>query len=248
MTIREAYEYSLIEINKVEAPSILLDDFVYLFNKAIQQKVNEIYNRYDTNQQSTDDLNVLQTNIQLSDILYTDEISSKKVGFVLPDNYFHILNCISTFVPNLESNCYNTNNKIIKGCKKLTSDIHPQIITNSYMKPSYKNPYFYIIYKTADVKDSESSHVIEIHFGIKDKYDIDNISVTYLRKPKYVTLSHDEIDNETDETEKLEFPDYICYEIVNTFIKLLLDNASDPRLQTTVPINQSIAAPGVQNQ
>lgn len=36
MTIREAYESCLIEVNKVQAPALLLDDFVYLFNKAVQ--------------------------------------------------------------------------------------------------------------------------------------------------------------------------------------------------------------------
>jgi hypothetical protein len=35
MTYREAFENVLIELNKVQAPSLLVDDFVYLFNKAI---------------------------------------------------------------------------------------------------------------------------------------------------------------------------------------------------------------------
>ena len=38
----------------------------------------------------------------------------------------------------------------------------------------------------------------------------------------------------------MEFPDYVCYEIINEFVKLLLENTSDPRLQTNVPINQTI--------
>jgi hypothetical protein len=41
----------------------------------------------------------------------------------------------------------------------------------------------------------------------------------------------------------LEFPDYVCYEIINELVKLLLENASDPRLQTNIPVNQSIAPP-----
>lgn len=35
MTVREVYNYVLVELNKVQAPSILLDDFVYLLNKSI---------------------------------------------------------------------------------------------------------------------------------------------------------------------------------------------------------------------
>lgn len=61
MTLRNAYEFALIESNKLKAPSILLEDFIYLFNKAIQQYVNSVYNRAEYNQQSSDDIGFLQT-------------------------------------------------------------------------------------------------------------------------------------------------------------------------------------------
>jgi len=48
MTIRDAYESVLIELNKVQAPSILVDDFVYFFNKAIQEYFNKRYNVFET--------------------------------------------------------------------------------------------------------------------------------------------------------------------------------------------------------
>jgi hypothetical protein len=35
MTARQCYEAILIELNKENAPNILLEDFNYLFNKAI---------------------------------------------------------------------------------------------------------------------------------------------------------------------------------------------------------------------
>lgn len=66
MTIRQLYDNLLSELNKVEAPSILLEDFVYFANKAVQQYVNKVYNRYDINQQSTDDLRALKVTTQLS--------------------------------------------------------------------------------------------------------------------------------------------------------------------------------------
>ena len=65
MTIRELYDYALIEMNKVEAPSLLLEDFNYFMNKAVQQYINKVYNRYDINQQSSDDLRVLKDSTQL---------------------------------------------------------------------------------------------------------------------------------------------------------------------------------------
>lgn len=56
MTVRQAYEFALIECNKLKAPALLLEDYIYLFNKAIQQYVNSVYNRAEYNQQSSDDL------------------------------------------------------------------------------------------------------------------------------------------------------------------------------------------------
>ena len=66
MTIRQAYEFTLIECNKLKAPSVLLEDFLYLFNKAIQQYINMAYHRAEYNQQSSDDLSFLQTTSVIS--------------------------------------------------------------------------------------------------------------------------------------------------------------------------------------
>jgi hypothetical protein len=35
MTARQVYEGVLIELNKTKAPNLLLEDFNYLFNKAV---------------------------------------------------------------------------------------------------------------------------------------------------------------------------------------------------------------------
>lgn len=60
MTERDLYDAALIEINKLEAPSMLLEDYNYFINKAIQQYINKAYNRYEINQQATDDLGALK--------------------------------------------------------------------------------------------------------------------------------------------------------------------------------------------
>lgn len=65
MTERDLYDYALIEMNKVEAPSLLLEDYNYFMNKAVQQYINKVYNRYDINQQSSDDIRVLKTTAEV---------------------------------------------------------------------------------------------------------------------------------------------------------------------------------------
>ena len=66
----------------------------------------------------------------------------------------------------------------------------------------------------------------------------------YIRVPNEIILEYEDLENgNTDKT--LEFPEYVCHEIINRFVKLALENASDPRLQTNPAINQTI--PGVSN-
>lgn len=60
----------------------------------------------------------------------------------------------------------------------------------------------------------------------------------------YVSMDQDDLIKEEDGTQVLEFPDYVCYEIINIYVRLLLENAGDPRLQTNIPINQTISIPG----
>ena len=83
MTERSLYDYALIEMNKVEAPSLLLEDYNYYINKAVQQYINKVYNRYDINQQSTDDLRVLKATAEVklhridSKRLYDNDITTE---------------------------------------------------------------------------------------------------------------------------------------------------------------------------
>ena len=61
MTARQVFEATLIELSKMQMPALKLHEFNYLFNKAINQYINKVYNVYDINQQTTDDLRVLKS-------------------------------------------------------------------------------------------------------------------------------------------------------------------------------------------
>jgi hypothetical protein len=41
----------------------------------------------------------------------------------------------------------------------------------------------------------------------------------------------------------MEFPDYVCQEIINELTHLFMENASDQRVSTHPTVVQSIAAP-----
>lgn len=234
MTVRELYDAALIESNKVKAPSLLTDDYVYFLNKAVQQYVNQVYNRCEYNQQSSDDLSFLHT----TDVINLEYDSDKQVSCgALPEDYLHLLNCIGEFqlndITNKKPWCGNsevtTRNKR-QMCQRLTADLKAGVVDNYYMKPSAKKPYYYII-----TKDDKLS--IEIYAG---KTPCNSIEIAYIKCPAKLSLTEDDVYAEIDETSKVEFPDYVCYEIINIFTRLLLENASDPRLQTNIPINQTI--------
>ena len=102
MSLRDVYEAVLVEMNKENAPNILLEDFNLLTNKAINQYVNKRYNIYEINQQVGDDLSVLKGSKTYTSFTSPSYGSKSKIykgiyGLELPQDYFHILNCTCTF-------------------------------------------------------------------------------------------------------------------------------------------------------
>ena len=280
MTIRDLYEYALIEMNKVEAPSLLLEDFNYFVNKAVQQYINKVYNRYDINQQSSDDLRVLKATARLNLTKLTDlNHATGKQKFVyqteLPDDYMHILNCIVEYTVAKNFKCYKQGEYVDFPAKRLTADMAAGVLQNVYMKPDYKRPYYYInnvnteqydnvgniitdasinakisdVYKDTkkpnDIRLSNASKVrLELRFGNDDTLFVPTyLYIDYIKSPMFIRLTYEDIISTEDTTRALEFPDYVCYEIVNELVKLLMENASDPRVQTNYAVNQTIANP-----
>ena len=267
MTERDLYDAALIEINKLEAPSMLLEDYNYFINKAIQQYINKAYNRYEINQQATDDLSALKVSEVLTidfdkKIVTKDGIKQevaepasfpgeKKNYYCMLENYWHLLSCVVTFSkPNKISVCDTSNTSVSYSAKKMTSDIAPSIINNAYFKPSYKNPYYSILavpYESSldkiidpcNLDEDDYGYRLNIYCGDDTKCKPTSVYVNYLKTPQKIELKDDDLEG-IDNTKVLDFPDYVCYEIINEFVKLLLENTADPRLQTNIPINQTI--------
>lgn len=438
MTSRQIYEAVLIEMNKVDAPSLLLEDFNYLFNKAINQYINKRYNVYDINQQTTDDLRVLKSTAILTpekvmsqdgDQLYYNgqAIASNDVTAInslygatysayLPTDYLHILNCICVFKCKKRNRCYDENSYYPFAALRLTSDAWPVVINNLYQRPSYKRPYYFIhnvntsneiptnpyvpgellgkgtdspnsaavttsaevdaynadiqklkqeiraayvnsagsienqngvvtklgvnderkylvafidgngnaqvywssenvrlknmlvpfdvslgttdavydpdfyykvnvsgfsntssivanairvdrpvgnskiqnlsrtldlsdgtsldlVEKTAGIRYGNTSPVrIEIRYG-KDSsvFELAMIHVDYIKTPQYICLTPEQIDLDEDTSQVMEFPDYVCQEIINELVHIVMENSGDPRLQSHPIVSQSIA-------
>ncbi len=166
MTARQLYEALIIEMNKEQAPSLLLEEFNYMANKAINQYINKRYSTgYDINQQFTDDVRVLKS----SAVLYAENIpirndvtslaahlNDAKYEFNLPDDYLHLLNCTCVYKVNKRYKCYDAGTYWEVGATRLTADIAPIILNNWYMRPTYKKPYYYINNRNIDTEQWDS--------------------------------------------------------------------------------------------
>lgn len=99
------------------------------------------------------------------------------------------------------------------------------------------------------LNDAYNNVLLQIRAGATDVFKVVNIYIDYLKTPQYIRLSQRQFDMDIDTSQVLEFPEYICQEILHTLVKLLLENYSDPRLQTNAAINNTIAPPaGVQQE
>jgi len=61
-------------------------------------------------------------------------------------------------------------------------------------------------------------------------YTLNAVYIDYLRAPEYLSLDQDILDDVTDNSQIIEFPDYVVYEIINQIVKLVMENGSNPRI------------------
>lgn len=299
MTSREIYEAVLIELNKMGAPELLLDEFNYYINKGLYQYVNKRYSVYDANQQTTDDLQVLKDSsiligdalkhVGLTQTISNGEIVEAKYEAKLPSTYFHLLNCVLTYTLEKDYRCWNKGYSINMPAKRLTADGYSSILNNAWLRPQFKNPYYVINnsklkiegdwansdrYVNTDVKDKlkikagmmpahnswketdtnttpgnevfnagdeMSGPTMLIDYG-KDNsiFKLTRVDVNYLKVPDRVRITPDQIDMTEDLSQVMEFPDYVCREVIKEVVSLIMLRNGDPSLQAHVAVNQSI--------
>jgi len=88
--------------------------------------------------------------------------------------------------------------------------------------------------KIGKVRYGNASKVrLEIRYG-KDNslFELTNIWVDYIKSPQHIRLTQEQLDLTEDTSQKMEFPDYVCQEIINELVHIVMENSSDPRMQT----------------
>ena len=259
MRVREVYDNLLTELNKVEAPSLLLESFNYFLGKAINEVNNQWYSFYEQNQLLTDNLRVLTRTTACEKVEYNGLILYK-----LPPDYWHLLPgsiMNYTVVPVCTGGPTTYQAMVIKA----DSQINSGIFKDYYTKPSYKRPYLYMHEIQVVTGPITETYEIQIKCGVNTRYTPEILQLDYLKKPKLpnkeikeaestnlpftqknLYLLSEELESEldTDTSAIMEFPENFCYEIINKLTALVLEQNGDTnRLQVNTPLNQTMMPP-----
>lgn len=283
MTVKEIYEYVLIECNKVGTATIFLEDFNFFLNKACQEFINKRYALFEQNQQITDDLQVLTrpATLEVTNSVWdptsgrtgvTAEINygltlkenanaqiihrpkEDGISFVMPDDYLHLLNCVVTLEVKQQYKGRTVGDLLPMGAKRLAADMEAGIVNNAFFKPFFTRPYYTIRdahfeLMTNSTLNDEPSPRLTIQTGsLYPFFDIKSIYMVYLKQPEELLLTSSQRDSLADTSKHLEFPNYVCNEILKMAVMYILENNSDQRLQTFAPVNIDSTQRALQGQ
>ena len=176
MTAREVYEDILIELKRIGAPELLLDEWNYYLNKSIFEVCKEKYKSIDINQESTDDVQVLKARTVLLPAAIEligqsfNGATEALYRVMLPPDYFHLLGCIITYTITKNFKCYNAGNNFRMPTRRLTSDMRSNTLNNAWSKPSFKVPYHSILSNPNQILGNWKASI--------DKYDPATVQAT----------------------------------------------------------------------
>lgn len=215
MRASDIYKGLLKELDKFESASFSISDFNYFINSVIDEYVTDNYAKLDVIQKDLDDIQVLIKN---------QAFTQSGTTLVLPGDYRHILGVevVVQFIKNDREN--KTGNTIILYPSRFRTNKKGYDNNNAYHQPSYKRPFY-------QIKGSR----LELLLG--DKVTPTSIDLEYIKKPAKVYLnpqiSTANMESEADNT-TLEFPDYVCMEIIKHCKRVFLENIESGRYQSTL--------------
>ncbi len=236
----------------------------YNINQQFTDDLKELVRTYSISEPKIKDGNdvVMQNNsITPTPVEEIPEASSGKdidyavVTIKLPDDYYHLLGCSikykKTEKPSTSKRCpYNSikTNTPYK-VRRVTTDSLTTTLNNYYYKPKLNSPYFILNNETfTESSGSKVSTTVEIHVGkIPEIYTVDKVSMVYFVNPKKLSMSEDDLYTDEDNTEKMQFSRYICYEIINILIGLIMINSGNPLVSSVTSFNKTISPINIQD-
>lgn len=239
-TARKDYIDILTELNKEEAPTLYLEDYVYYYNKSISEYMKARYELFEVNQQLSDDMRCWKKEFITNSL----NIPINTIGTANGHSYRHLVSCIvdielSRPVPSCSQPANTTKSYKVT---RMSSGIKAGILNNDYLKPTFYRPYFEII---------DNKIVIDLGDIDTKSVKISSIRIEYLKQPVYVDLTECEISpvgtpgcdktTEDDTSQVMEFTEDVGDEIKKIALKLIMERGMNARMQSNVAVNQSIS-------
>jgi len=86
--------------------------------------------------------------------------------------------------------------------------------------------------REAGMRYGNSSNVrLEIRYGHDDSiFELKKVFIDYMKSPQEIRLTQEQVNLTADTSQVMEFPDYVCQEIINELTTLVMENTADPRL------------------
>ena len=79
-------------------------------------------------------------------------------------------------------------------------------------------------------------------------FGLDSVTINYLKVPARIRLTPEQVDSTEDYSQILEFPEYVCREIIKEIVALLLLHTDNPKLAYYNQVNQAIPQAPVNQQ
>lgn len=179
--------------------------------------------------------------------------------------YYNTIPDATTGIPTYQLYCtdsngdtwylYYTNNGVV--FSKEASDARTKVVVDPSFsavdggKGTFKRTFTFgnreasTVEKPAMSRHANSSSVrLEIRYGKDDTlFQLKEVQVDYLKAPQFIRLTQEQIDLTEDTSQIMEYPDYVCQEIINELVHLVMEHNNDPRLGNNLQITQTVARP-----
>lgn len=222
MTALDAYKDVLRELNKYETPDFDPGDFTYWWRTSTEQYVNENYTEGDVEQKDLDDIRVILSDANTE---FQQDVTDK-TKFALPADYLHLLNAEVAVKALSDYRRWKKDQVDRFELKRERSNKKGISVRNSYEKPSEDNPKYRIT----------GSNIFAL---IGPNFEPTKMYGWYIKKPADVVLGPKGSDyGDPAFNSTLEFPDYVCREIIKVVKINVLELLESPRVQSSVALEQ----------
>lgn len=210
------------ELDKHESPAFSPGDFNWFFPEAVDQYLTKNYGQGDVLEKELDDISV---------VIVDDAVLVQDVGdptlFSKPADYRHVLYLSVVATANTSYRKWDQGEEVTFIIRRQRTNRRGYQEENAYQRPSEDYPQYRV-----------SNEKIKVLLG--PNFTPVSAKLMYVRVPALVYLNPDSsVDfNNPVNNSVLEFPDYVCKELIRWCVRIFLENIESERYKTQLAEQQ----------